>query len=109
MSQDVVAELHGVTKRYGTIVALDRVDLQVKRGELLALLGPNGAGKSTAIALWLGLIQPDAGTVRLMGGSPLDVSRRREVGVMMQEVMLPDALVPARSSSRGIRLKTLGG
>ena len=88
MSQDVVAELQGVTKRYGSTVALDRVDLQIKRGELLALLGPNGAGKSTAIALWLGLIQPDAGTVRLLGGSPLDVSRRREVGVMMQEVEL---------------------
>src|SRR5262245_16451390 len=83
-----VAELRGVSKRYGATVALDNVDLHVKRGELLAVLGPNGAGKSTAIALWLGLIQPDAGTVMLMGGSPLDVARRRRMGVMMQEVEL---------------------
>jgi ABC-type multidrug transport system ATPase subunit len=83
-----VAELNGVTKRYGQTLALDDVNLQVKRGELLALLGPNGAGKTTAISLWLGLIQPDAGGVRLMGGSPLDVNNRRSVGVMMQEVEL---------------------
>jgi ABC-type multidrug transport system ATPase subunit len=88
MSDRDVAELTGVVKRYGAVVALDHVDLQVRRGELLALLGPNGAGKSTAIALWLGLTQPDTGAVTLMGGSPLDVSCRRKVGVMMQEVEL---------------------
>jgi ABC-type multidrug transport system ATPase subunit len=84
----MVAELKGAVKRYGKTVALDHVDLQVKRGELLAVLGPNGAGKSTAIALWLGLIQPDQGSVSLMGGSPLDIACRRSVGVMMQEVEL---------------------
>jgi ABC-type multidrug transport system ATPase subunit/peptidoglycan/LPS O-acetylase OafA/YrhL len=84
-----VAELIGATKRYGKVIALDGVDLQVKRGELLAVLGPNGAGKSTAIGLWLGLIQPDSGAATLGGGSPLDVDRRRKVGVMMQEVELP--------------------
>jgi ABC-type multidrug transport system ATPase subunit len=54
----------------------------------VALLGPNGAGKTSAIALWLGLVQPDAGTVTLLGGSPLDVARRRGIGVMMQDVAL---------------------
>jgi ABC-type multidrug transport system ATPase subunit len=83
-----VLELNGVTKRYGQTLALDDVNLHVKRGELLALLGPNGAGKTTSIALALGLVQPDAGTVKLMGGSPMDVSNRRHVGVMMQEVEL---------------------
>jgi ABC-type Na+ transport system ATPase subunit NatA len=57
-----------------------------RRGELLALLGPNGAGKSTAIGLWLGLSEADAGTVRLMGGSPHDMACRRRIGVMMQDV-----------------------
>jgi ABC-type multidrug transport system ATPase subunit len=83
-----VAELAGVTKRYGDVVALDDVTLQVKRGELLAVLGPNGAGKSTAIALWLGLIEPDKGSVSLMGGRPSDIDCRRRIGVMMQEVEL---------------------
>jgi ABC-type multidrug transport system ATPase subunit/peptidoglycan/LPS O-acetylase OafA/YrhL len=85
-SNTPVAELRGVTKRFGKTVALDNVDLQVNRGELLAVLGPNGAGKTTAIGLWLGLIAPDRGTVTLMGGAPSQIERRRKVGVMMQEV-----------------------
>ena len=88
----MLAALHGVHKRYGKTVALAGLDLDVRRGELLAVLGPNGAGKSTAISLWLGLLEPDAGTVQLLGGSPLDVESRRHVGVMMQEVGLTPEL-----------------
>lgn len=87
-SSSSLATLSHASKRYGKIVALDSVDMSVKRGELVALLGPNGAGKTTAISLWLGLTEPDSGNVTLMGGSPLDVVRRREIGVMMQEVEL---------------------
>ena len=81
-----LAALTGLHKRYGKTVALAGLDLEIRSGELLAVLGPNGAGKSTAISLWLGLIEPDAGAVQLLGGSPLDVDSRRHVGVMMQEV-----------------------
>jgi ABC-type multidrug transport system ATPase subunit/peptidoglycan/LPS O-acetylase OafA/YrhL len=87
-ASDVVAELEGVTRFYGKTVALDTVDLSIRRGELLTLLGPNGAGKTSAIALWLGLAEPDGGVATLMGGSPLDVERRRSIGVMMQDVTL---------------------
>lgn len=87
-----LACLSCVHKRYGETVALNGLDLEVRPGELLAVLGPNGAGKSTAIALMLGLQQPTAGEVRLFGRSPQDLAARRGVGVMMQEVMLPDAL-----------------
>jgi ABC-2 type transport system ATP-binding protein len=87
-----LATLSGVRKRYGATVALDGLDLQVRAGELLAVLGPNGAGKTTAIGLMLGLQAPDAGEVTLFGRSPHDLSARRGVGVMMQEVALPDAL-----------------
>jgi ABC-type multidrug transport system ATPase subunit/peptidoglycan/LPS O-acetylase OafA/YrhL len=89
---EVLAELRGACKRYGKITALDGLDLEVRRGELLALLGPNGAGKSTAIALWLGLTEPDAGGVKLLGRSPQDVESRRGIGVMMQEVTLSPGL-----------------
>jgi ABC-type multidrug transport system ATPase subunit/peptidoglycan/LPS O-acetylase OafA/YrhL len=89
---ETVAALKGVHHRYGRTPSLDGVDLEVRRGELVALLGPNGAGKSTAVSLWLGLLEPDAGSVTLMGGSPLDVESRRSVGVMMQEVALPPTL-----------------
>jgi ABC-type multidrug transport system ATPase subunit/peptidoglycan/LPS O-acetylase OafA/YrhL len=91
-SPEVLAELRGVHKRYGKTVALEGVDLQVRRGELLALLGPNGAGKSTAISLCLGLTEPDTGEVHLLGRTPRDVESRRHIGVMMQEVMLPPEL-----------------
>ncbi len=83
-----VARLTGVTKRYGKTTALSGLDIEVRRGELLALLGPNGAGKTTAIGLWLGLIEADAGDVMLFGGSPQDVALRRHLGVMMQDVEL---------------------
>jgi len=88
MNHECLAELVGVTKRFGNVVALEGFDLQVRPGEMLAVLGPNGAGKSTAISLLLGLRQPDAGSARLFGLPPLQVEARRRIGVMMQEVAL---------------------
>jgi len=81
-----VAQLRSITKKFGTTTALAGVDIELRPGELLALLGPNGAGKTTAINLWLGLIEADAGEVTLLGGSPLNIERRRGLGVMMQDV-----------------------
>ena len=92
MNRESLAELAGVKKRYGAINALDGFDLEVRPGELLAVLGPNGAGKSTAISLLLGLREPDAGTARLFGKSPLQIEVRRRIGVMMQEVTLAGEL-----------------
>jgi ABC-2 type transport system ATP-binding protein len=92
MSDHCLAELSGVQKRYGKTVALDGLDLEVRRRELLAVLGPNGAGKTTAISLLLGLQQPDAGTASLFGRPPQTLDARRQVGVMMQEVFLAPEL-----------------
>jgi ABC-type multidrug transport system ATPase subunit len=89
---ECVAELLGVRKSYDKTQALNGIDLQIRRGEVLALLGQNGAGKSTVISLLLGLQQPDDGTVRLFGerfDSPDIMVARREVGVMLQDVALP--------------------
>jgi len=86
IDDNCLAELKGVTKRFGAVVALDGLDLEVRPGELLALLGPNGAGKTTAISLMIGLLQPERGTARLFGLPPLRVEARRRIGVMMQEV-----------------------
>jgi ABC-2 type transport system ATP-binding protein len=90
MNNSYLAKLSGVTKRFGNIVALDQLDLEVRRGELVALLGPNGAGKTTAISLLLGLLQPDSGSARLFDQAPHLIGPRRQVGIMMQE----EALVP---------------
>jgi len=94
MSQNTLANLKGVRKRYGKIQALDGFDLAVQRGELLAVLGPNGAGKSTAISILLGLQGPDEGSADLFGHAPQELEGRRRIGVMMQEVMLPSVMQP---------------
>jgi ABC-type multidrug transport system ATPase subunit/peptidoglycan/LPS O-acetylase OafA/YrhL len=91
-SSALIGSLRGVHKKYGSTVALDGFDLEVRQGELLAVLGPNGAGKSTAIAVLLGILEPDRGSVQLLGGSPLDIETRRLVGVMMQDVGLTPEL-----------------
>ncbi|MCC7001056.1 MAG: acyltransferase family protein [Gemmatimonadaceae bacterium] len=88
----LLAELAGVIKQFDKTVALDRVSVAVRAGELLALLGPNGAGKTTAIGLWLGTLEPDSGVATVMGGSPFDVHSRLGVGAMLQEVVLAPAL-----------------
>ena len=92
MNGESLAELAGVSKRYGSVVALDGLDLDVRRAELLAILGPNGAGKTTAISLLLGLQQPDTGKASLFQQSPQTLEARRQVGVMMQEVTLAEDL-----------------
>lgn len=92
MNQQCLAELSGVRKRFGSTVALDGLDLEVKPRELLAVLGPNGAGKTTAVSLLLGLQQPDAGTARLFAQPPRALAARRRIGVMMQEVFLAPEL-----------------
>ena len=87
-----VAMLTRAVKRYGAVTALDGVDLQLRRGELLALLGPNGAGKTTAVSLLLGLQRPDAGEARLFGFDPKRLDARRRIGVMLQEAALQSSL-----------------
>jgi ABC-2 type transport system ATP-binding protein len=89
-----LAELAEASKRFGNVLALDKLSLEVRSGELLALLGPNGAGKTTAIALLLGLQRPETGQARLFGLPPEAIEVRRRVGVMLQETALvPDLRV----------------
>lgn len=87
-----MAELSDVTKRFGSLAALDRVSFAIGEGEVAALLGPNGAGKSTALAVLLGLRMPDAGRARLFGGDPRLPASRRLVGVAPQELAFPPTL-----------------
>lgn len=81
-----------VSRRYGDVLALDRVSLDIRAGELVGLLGPNGAGKSTLINLFVGLRKPTSGQVELLGGAPSDPAVRRSIGVTPQETGLPEAL-----------------
>ena len=85
-SGDVVLETRGLTKRFGKITAVDDLDLQVRRGEVLGFLGPNGSGKSTTVSMVLGLVTPTEGSVHIMGealaGNPSLVSRH--VGAIIE-------------------------
>src|SRR6266568_6506073 len=85
-AHEVVLRTKGLVKRFGSITAVDGLDLEVRRGEVVGLLGPNGAGKSTTIGMVLGLIAPTAGTAEVLGR---DVRVRREdalagVGAMLE-------------------------
>src|SRR5918912_4023432 len=81
--------LTDLTVRHGDVLAVDGLDLHVGRGETVALLGPNGAGKSTTVSAVLGLLHPDAGTVRVLGRAPADAVRTGCVGAMLQHGGLP--------------------
>ena len=68
--------LHGLTKRFGAVTAVDGLDLAIQPGEIVAFLGPNGAGKTTTIDMVLGLSRPDAGTVEVFGLAPAPARSR---------------------------------
>lgn len=66
---DLLIETTGLTKRYGVRVAVNRVNLQIPKGQIYGFLGPNGAGKTTTIRMLLGLIRPTGGNIRIFGKS----------------------------------------
>ncbi|WP_433530899.1 ABC transporter ATP-binding protein [Micromonospora sp. CA-263727] len=88
----ILARADRVSRRYGDVLALDQVDIEVRAGELVGLLGPNGAGKSTLLNLLVGLRHPTSGRVELFGGDPRDPATRRQIGVTPQETGLPATL-----------------
>jgi ABC-2 type transport system ATP-binding protein len=83
-ARPVSLSFRGVIHRYGVQIALDRLDLEVAQGEVLALLGPNGAGKSTIISLLLGLLRPQHGCVEVLGSDPRRAVADGRVGAMLQ-------------------------
>ncbi len=67
MDESYALEAESVSKSFGTVKAVDSVDLHIRRGEVYGLLGPNGSGKSTLMKMSLGLLKPDAGSVKVYG------------------------------------------
>ena len=87
-----LARFDHVTRRYGELVAVRDVTLDLEPGVLVGLLGPNGAGKTTLLSLLQGLRRPTSGTVTLFDGDPRDARNRRLLGSTPQETALPETL-----------------
>src|SRR3546814_1902105 len=73
-------EAHGLTKYFEDFTAVDHVSLEVPAGSIYGVLGPNGAGKTTTLRMMLGIVDPDAGTSRLLGNHKPQSVRNREIG-----------------------------
>lgn len=104
-----------VRKRYGSLVAVDGVSLEIGRGEVFGLLGPNGAGKTTTVHMVVGLWPPDGGRVELDGvGCPTDPRVRRRIGVAPQALALYEELTGRENVAffgriQGLRGEALAG
>jgi len=97
-------ELRGVTKRFGSLVANDRVDLDLHAGEVHALLGENGAGKSTLMNVLYGLHQPDEGEIRMRGEVVHITSPRHAIGMGIGMVHQHFMLIPVMTVAENIVL-----
>ena len=86
--------LHDLRKSFGDVIAVNGLNLEVKRGECFGLLGPNGAGKTTTIEICEGLTSPDTGTVQMLGRSWRDHADelRQRIGIQLQETQFPEKL-----------------
>ncbi|MBK9623852.1 MAG: ABC transporter ATP-binding protein [Rhodocyclaceae bacterium] len=89
MAASVAIRVHGVSKHFGALKALDEINLEIPQGEFFGLLGPNGAGKTTLISTLAGLTRPTAGKISVMGYDVQTDYRqaRRQLGVVPQELV----------------------
>ena len=90
----VAVACSGLVKRYGAVIAVDGLDLQVSRGECFGMLGPNGAGKTTTIEMIQGILAPDEGAIEVLGMNWRDHDHdlRERMGTQLQETKLPEKL-----------------
>ncbi|HXU57144.1 MAG TPA: ATP-binding cassette domain-containing protein, partial [Verrucomicrobiae bacterium] len=101
-------EIRGLTKRYGPLLALDNVDLAIRRGELFSLVGSSGCGKTTLLRALAGFVKPDAGEI-LIGGrdmAPLE-PYDRPVNMMFQSYALFPHMSVAENIAFGLRREGL--
>src|SRR5216683_4429682 len=106
----MIIAIQGVSKRFGVVTAVDRVDLTVADGELFTLLGPSGCGKTTLLRLLAGFYQPDGGTIRfgdrVVNGLP---PYERRIGMVFQNYALWPHMTVADNICYGLRLRKLDG
>jgi ABC-type Fe3+/spermidine/putrescine transport system ATPase subunit len=98
--------LAGITKRYGAVSAVDRVDLEVREGEFLTLLGPSGCGKTTTLGLIAGFFPPSAGEIYLKGRAVAGLPPfKRDIGVVFQDYALFPHMTAGENVAFGLRMR----
>jgi ABC-2 type transport system ATP-binding protein len=95
-----VITTHGLTKKFGNLIAVDRLDLDVPKGGVVGFVGPNGSGKSTTIRMLLGLIRPTAGEGEVLG---VPISRPHEYARRVGALIESPSFVPSLSASANLR------
>jgi ABC-2 type transport system ATP-binding protein len=101
-----VIEVRGLTKRFGQVLAVDRLSFTVEAGEVVGFLGPNGAGKTTTLRMLLGLVRPDEGTATINGGTYADLAEPlHQVGAVLEA----SSFHPGRTARNHLRVQALAG
>lgn len=108
---DVLARLAGIERRFGSVVALDGADLELRAGEVHGVLGANGAGKSTLLNVLGGMLRPDAGTIEI-GGTPVRLASPRDawghgIALVHQHFTLVPALSVLENLALGLRDRSM--
>lgn len=91
---ETIVEINNLVKRYKDLTAVDHLDLQVKKGEVLGLLGPNGSGKTTTLSCLMALLSYDKGDITVFGKpmNPESYQQKRDIGVVLQNVAVFESL-----------------
>jgi ABC-2 type transport system ATP-binding protein len=101
-----VIEVHGLTKRFGRVLAVDRLTFTVERGTVTGFLGPNGAGKTTTLRMLLGLVRPDEGTATINRKQYRDLPEPlHQVGAVLEA----SSFYPGRTARNHLRIQALNG
>jgi ABC-2 type transport system ATP-binding protein len=101
-----VIEVRGLTKRFGQVLAVDRLSFTVEAGEVVGFLGPNGAGKTTTLRMLLGLVRPDEGTATINGSTYADLAETlHQVGAVLEA----SSFHPGRTARNHLRVQALAG
>ncbi len=101
-------EIQGLTKRFGSTLALDNVTLSLPAGEPIALIGPNGAGKTTLLSLLCGFIKPSSGTVSILNEAPGSRALNGRLSALPQDALLDPRLSVGRQLRFFARLQGMG-
>ena len=105
---EAALRLAGITKRYGGVIAVDGVDLEVREGEFLTLLGPSGCGKTTTLGLIAGFFPPGAGEIYLKGRPVAGLPPfKRDIGVVFQDYALFPHMSAGDNVAFGLRMRNL--